>query len=97
MISNTLRDLTKIANEVNAMTDSGEIQKRKKYELIIILIGSYLESHKFDGEKGELRLDPAEVCQILNLNPETEEDLISYIPTLKRFYEYQRTLFLSKQ
>lgn len=55
-----------------------------------------MESHVFDGDKGELRLDPAEVCQILNLNPESEEDLISYIPTLKRFSGYQLSLFLNE-
>lgn len=32
MISNTLRDLTKIANETNSITNAGSIQKRKKYE-----------------------------------------------------------------
>ena len=55
-----------------------------------------MESHVFDGDKGELRLDPAEVCQILNLHPESEEDLISYIPTLKRFSGYQLSLFLNE-
>lgn len=32
MISNTLRDLTKIANETNSITNAGAIQKRKKYK-----------------------------------------------------------------
>ena len=53
-----------------------------------------LESFAFDGDRGLLRLDPVEVCQILNLNPASEEDLIAYLPTLKRFSEYQLSLFL---
>lgn len=72
-------------------------KRERSYYCIIWLICSNLESRSFDGDKGELRLDPAEVCQILNLNPMTEEDLISYIPTLKRFSGYQLTLFLNEQ
>lgn len=37
MISNTLRDLTKIANEVNAVTNEGAIQKRKKLLLYYLV------------------------------------------------------------
>ena len=49
---------------------------------------------EFDGDGETLRLDPVEVCQILNLAPEDESVLTSYIPTLKRFSEYQLSLFL---
>lgn len=97
MLNNTLHDLTKIANAVNSVTNEGAVQKRKKFfYCIILLIHSNLESHVFDGDKGELRLDPAEVCQIINLNPMSEDDLISYIPTLKRFSGYQLSLFMNE-
>ena len=49
---------------------------------------------EFDGDGETLRLDPVGVCQILNLDPEDESVLTSYIPTLKRFSEYQLSLFL---
>ena len=50
----------------------------------------------FEGENGPLKLDAAEVCQIMNLHPETEDDLISYLPTLKRFIEYHLSLFIEE-
>lgn len=45
-----------------------------------------------DGDGKTLRLDPVEVCQILNLAPEDEDELKSYMPTLKRFEDYQLSL-----
>lgn len=51
-----------------------------------------LESIECDGDGKTLRLDPVEVCQILNLAPEDEDELKSYMPTLKRFEDYQLSL-----
>ena len=47
-------------------------------------------------EDGESKLDAGEVCQLLNLNPRDEEELLAYIPTLKRFNrDYQLTFFVN--
>ncbi|KAK8816158.1 hypothetical protein WA556_001103 [Blastocystis sp. ATCC 50177/Nand II] len=82
MIRDTLKDLSKVAKVTNATVDLSVIQKQK----------TNLESIECDGDGKTLRLDPVEVCQILNLAPEDEDELKSYMPTLKRFEDYQLSL-----
>ena len=57
---------------------------------------SALEEMCLGTEDGESKLDAGEVWQLLNLNPRDEEELLAYIPTLKRFNrDYQLTFFVN--
>ncbi|KAK8789435.1 hypothetical protein WA538_001109 [Blastocystis sp. DL] len=85
MIRDTLRDCTAAVNSGPELPSNSVKSKKDK-----------LMSFIFEGENGPLKLDAAEVCQIMNLHPETEDDLISYLPTLKRFSEYHLSLFIEE-
>lgn len=39
-------------------------------------------------------LDPVEACQIINLNPGDTDELVSYLPTIKRFEQYHLSNFI---
>ena len=43
-----------------------------------------------------MKLDPGEVCQILNLTPRSILELMSYLPTLKRFSDYDLSRILDE-
>ena len=95
MIRNTLQDYHKITRNLNSAYDRNSIQKRKEYLSILFSIDRKLLTLAFE-DNGQSKLDVAEVCQILNLNPESTKELIAYIPSLSRFKEYQLSLILDE-
>ncbi|CBK20106.2 uncharacterized protein [Blastocystis hominis] len=85
-IADTLKDLSDVLRNMDTAYDHAGTQSRKEK----------LESLVFDGDKGPMKLDPVEVCQILNLNPRSILELMSYLPTLKRFSEYDLSRILDE-
>ena len=56
-----------------------------------------LMTYEFAGDQMDaesMHLDEVEACQIINLNPGDTDELISYIPTMKRFGRYFLSNFI---
>ena len=72
-----------------------QFRRERSIHLFSFSIARKLLTLAFE-DNGQSKLDLAEVCQILNLNPESTKELIAYIPSLSRFKEYQLSLILDE-